>query len=229
MATLMEKDAMMEMVNGAIATLTKLKVNDGPTRQSLYNLNAALLENSPEIFDFEGTIKLVKKMVSKYDSWYHYWQINQGRLSNVDVNTLCLQRFRLLNKRVALSFSISSELRPVKDKVLFRNKLNTPSYCSFRKSEKIILLTLSSFSSLILFIVFPFLENHFKIHVHGICKQGEHLDCWILLVALVLTNFALCYTRTSGELLLGYFFCLPCLLKASVTLAVIVHTNYLTS
>ena len=68
MATLMEKHAMMEMVNGAIATLTKLKVNDGPTRQSLYNLNAALLENSPEIFDFEGTIKLVKKMVSKYDS-----------------------------------------------------------------------------------------------------------------------------------------------------------------
>lgn len=68
MATLMEKDAMMEIVNGAIATLTKLKVNDGPTRQSLYNLNAALLENPPEIFDFEGTIKLVKKLVSKYYS-----------------------------------------------------------------------------------------------------------------------------------------------------------------
>ncbi len=68
MATLMEKDAMMEMVNGAIATLTKLKVNDVLTRQALYNLNAALLENSPEVFDFEGTITLVKNLVSKYDN-----------------------------------------------------------------------------------------------------------------------------------------------------------------
>lgn len=68
MATLMEKDAMMEMVNGAIATLTKLKVNDVFTRQALYNLNAALLENSPEVFDFEGTITLVKNLVSKYDN-----------------------------------------------------------------------------------------------------------------------------------------------------------------
>jgi hypothetical protein len=68
MATLMEKDAMMEMVNGAIATLTKLKVNDVFTRQTLYNLNAALLENSPEVFDFEGTITLVKNLVSKYDN-----------------------------------------------------------------------------------------------------------------------------------------------------------------
>ena len=68
MAKLMEKDAMMEMVNGAIATLTKLKVNDVYTRQALYNLNAALLENSPEVFDFEGTITLVKNLVSKYDN-----------------------------------------------------------------------------------------------------------------------------------------------------------------
>lgn len=59
---------MMEMVNGAIATLTKLKVNDVFTRQALYNLNAALLENSPEVFDFEGTITLVKNLVSKYDN-----------------------------------------------------------------------------------------------------------------------------------------------------------------
>ena len=44
------------------------RCNDGPTRQSLYNLNAALLENPPEIFDFEGTIKLLKKLVSKYYS-----------------------------------------------------------------------------------------------------------------------------------------------------------------
>ncbi len=66
MATLMEKDAMMEMVNGAIAKLTTLKVNDTLTRQALYNLNAALLENSPEVFDFEGTVKMVKSMVSKY-------------------------------------------------------------------------------------------------------------------------------------------------------------------
>lgn len=57
---------MMEMVNGAIAKLTTLKVNDTLTRQALYNLNAALLENSPEVFDFEGTVKMVKSMVSKY-------------------------------------------------------------------------------------------------------------------------------------------------------------------
>lgn len=63
----MEKDAMMEMVNGAIATLTKKKINDIPTRQVLYNLNSALLENSPEIFDFEGTVNMVKKLVSKYE------------------------------------------------------------------------------------------------------------------------------------------------------------------
>lgn len=67
MATLMEKDAMMEMVNGAIATLTKKKINDVSTRLVLYNLNSALLENSPEIFDFEGTINMVKKLVSKYE------------------------------------------------------------------------------------------------------------------------------------------------------------------
>lgn len=66
MATLMEKDAMMEMVNGAIATLTKQKINDVSTRQALYNLNAALLENSPEVFDFEGTVRMVKSMVAKY-------------------------------------------------------------------------------------------------------------------------------------------------------------------
>ena len=65
MTTLMEKDAMMEMVNGAIAKLTALKINDVPTRQALYNLNAALLENSPEVFDFEGTVKFVKSMVAK--------------------------------------------------------------------------------------------------------------------------------------------------------------------
>ncbi|WP_297648969.1 hypothetical protein [uncultured Treponema sp.] len=66
MATLMEKDAMMEMVNGAIARLTALKVNDVPTRQALYNLNAALLENSPEVFDFNGTVKMVNTLVGKY-------------------------------------------------------------------------------------------------------------------------------------------------------------------
>ena len=68
MATLMEKDAMMEMVNGAIAKLTALKINDISTRQALYNLNAALLENSPEIFDFEGTVKMVKAIVKKYEN-----------------------------------------------------------------------------------------------------------------------------------------------------------------
>ena len=34
MATLMEKDAMMEMVNGAIARLTTMKINDDSTRQA---------------------------------------------------------------------------------------------------------------------------------------------------------------------------------------------------
>lgn len=66
MATLMEKDAMLEMVNGAIARMTTLKINDVSTRQALYNLNAALLENSPEVFDFEGTVKMVKSMVAKH-------------------------------------------------------------------------------------------------------------------------------------------------------------------
>lgn len=67
MATLMEKDAMMEMVNGAIATLSKKKIDDVAVRQALYNLNSALLENSPEVFDFEGTVNMVKKLVSKYE------------------------------------------------------------------------------------------------------------------------------------------------------------------
>ncbi len=52
MATLMEKDAMQEMLNGAIARLTTMKINDDSTRQALYNLNSALLKNPPEIFDF---------------------------------------------------------------------------------------------------------------------------------------------------------------------------------
>ena len=67
MATLMEKDAMLEMVNGAIAKLTMLKINDISTRQALYDLNAALLENPPEIFDFEGTVKAVKTMMEQYE------------------------------------------------------------------------------------------------------------------------------------------------------------------
>ena len=66
MATLMEKDAMMEMVNGAIARLTTMKINDDSTRQALYNLNSALLENLPEILDFEGAIKMVKSLMEKY-------------------------------------------------------------------------------------------------------------------------------------------------------------------
>lgn len=74
MATLMEKDAMLEMVNGAIAKLTMLKINDISTRQALYDLNAALLENPPEIFDFEGTVKAVKTMMEQYE-WrlFSYW------------------------------------------------------------------------------------------------------------------------------------------------------------
>ena len=64
----MEKDAMMEMVNGAIAKLTTLKIDDVSTRQALYNLNAVLLENSPEVFDFERTVKMVKAMVKKYEN-----------------------------------------------------------------------------------------------------------------------------------------------------------------
>ena len=66
MATLMEKDAMQEMVNGAIARLTTMKIDDALTRQALYNLNSALLENPPEIFDFERTIKMVKSLMAKY-------------------------------------------------------------------------------------------------------------------------------------------------------------------
>lgn len=56
MATLMEKDALLELVNGAIAKISTLKIDDILTRQALYNLNAALLENPPEIVDFEGTV-----------------------------------------------------------------------------------------------------------------------------------------------------------------------------
>lgn len=68
MATLMEKDAMIEIVNGTIARLTTMKINDDSTRQTLYNLNSALLENPPEIFDFEGTIKMVKSLMAKYEN-----------------------------------------------------------------------------------------------------------------------------------------------------------------
>ncbi len=67
MATLMEKDALQELVNGAIAKISTLKIDDTLTRQALYNLNAALLENPPEIFDFEGTVKAVKTMMEQYE------------------------------------------------------------------------------------------------------------------------------------------------------------------
>lgn len=53
---------------GAIARLTTMKINDDSTRQALYNLNSALLENPPEIFDFEGTIKMVKSLMAKYEN-----------------------------------------------------------------------------------------------------------------------------------------------------------------
>ena len=67
MATLMEKDALLELVNGAIAKISTLKIDDTLTHQALYNLNAALLENPPEIFDFEGTVKAVKNMMKQYE------------------------------------------------------------------------------------------------------------------------------------------------------------------
>lgn len=67
MATLMEKDALLELVNGAIAKISTLKIDDTLTRQALYGLNAALLENPPEIFDFEGTVKAVKTMMEQYE------------------------------------------------------------------------------------------------------------------------------------------------------------------
>ena len=54
MATLMEKDAMIEMVNGAIATLTKLRINDESVRRALYNLNAALLETHLKFLILKG-------------------------------------------------------------------------------------------------------------------------------------------------------------------------------
>lgn len=67
MASLMEKDAMIEMVNGAIAELTKKKINDESARYALYSLNAALLRNPPEIFDFEETVKMVNALLAKYE------------------------------------------------------------------------------------------------------------------------------------------------------------------
>ena len=69
MATLMEKDVLLELTTGAMALLSK----QNPTKEinidnkSLYNYYDALISNPPEIFDFTNMAEKIKEIYNKYD------------------------------------------------------------------------------------------------------------------------------------------------------------------
>lgn len=68
MATLMEKDVLLEMTTGAIITLMtsepSIEKNNDLTK--LRNLYRALIKNSSDIFDFENVITQIKDVKNRY-------------------------------------------------------------------------------------------------------------------------------------------------------------------
>ena len=68
MATLMEKDALMEFCMGGIAKISKRKVTEYSEIDDaiLHNYYGALIRNPPEIFDFKQMAEKIKEIYDKY-------------------------------------------------------------------------------------------------------------------------------------------------------------------
>ncbi len=69
MATLMEKDVLLEMTTGAMAILSKQSPSQelNQEKKYLYNYYDALISNPPEIFDFKNMAVKIQEIYNKYD------------------------------------------------------------------------------------------------------------------------------------------------------------------
>ena len=69
MATLMEKDVLLELTTGAMAVLAKQEPTTELNLENkcLYNYYDALVSNPPEIFDFYNMASKIKEIYCKYE------------------------------------------------------------------------------------------------------------------------------------------------------------------
>lgn len=71
MATLMEKDVLLELTTGAMARLAMNKTESDKNKNidsvQLHNYYGALIKNPPEIFDFKNMSAKIKELYNKYD------------------------------------------------------------------------------------------------------------------------------------------------------------------
>lgn len=69
MATLMEKDVLLELTTGAMARLAMHEETPDKSIDDihLHNYYGALIKNPPEIFDFKNMAAKIKEIYNKYD------------------------------------------------------------------------------------------------------------------------------------------------------------------
>ena len=69
MATLMEKDVLLELTIGAMARLSQHAVTADSNIDNiqLHSYYSALIKNPPEIFDFKNMAAKIQEIYNKYD------------------------------------------------------------------------------------------------------------------------------------------------------------------
>lgn len=69
MATLMEKDVLLELTTGAMARLAMHEVTSDTNIDNvqLHSYYSSLIKNPPEIFDFKNMAEKIKELYNKYD------------------------------------------------------------------------------------------------------------------------------------------------------------------
>ncbi len=69
MATLMEKDVLLELTTGAMARLSMHKITPDTNIDNvqLHSYYSSLIKNPPEIFDFKNMAAKIKEIYCKYD------------------------------------------------------------------------------------------------------------------------------------------------------------------
>lgn len=69
MATLMEKDVLLELTTGAMARLSQHSVtaDSNTDNVQLHSYYTSLIRNPPEIFDFKNMAAKIKELYNKYD------------------------------------------------------------------------------------------------------------------------------------------------------------------
>ena len=69
MATLMEKDVLLELTTGAMARISQHEVTSESNVDNvqLHSYYGALIKNPPEIFDFKNMADKIKEIYNKYE------------------------------------------------------------------------------------------------------------------------------------------------------------------